>query len=86
MSVRCWQMLVLLAALVSQPALSHQIKGLETEAVEGARLLHRPERNEQAPDPRLAHEGDRRRGRRRAQAAQRGHRLEHVAQRTRVND
>ncbi len=61
-------------------------EGLEAEAVERARLLRHAELDEQAREPRLAHEGDRRGGRHRAQAAQRGHRLEHVAQRARVND
>ena len=61
-------------------------EGLEAEAVERARLLRRSELDEQAREPRLAHEDDRRRGRGRAQAAQRGHRLEHVAQRAGVND
>jgi len=61
-------------------------EGLEAEGVERARLPRGPELDEQSPEPRLAHEGDRRRGCHRVQAAQGGHRLEHVAQRARVDD
>ena len=63
----------------------HVLKALWTEAKADYKGRYY-QLDEQAREPRLAHHGDRRGGRHRAQAAQRGHRLEHVAQRARVND
>ena len=59
---------------------------LEPQAVEGARLVDHAERDQQAPEPRLAREDESPAGRLRAQPAQRGHRLEHVAERARMDD